>query len=317
MRLREDPVFCWVRLTDDGREAVDEDLKTRVHDGMLIVLGRVEIDNCQLKQPVSIAQRRNARPPKQPRIACGVARPKWEDLENGDTFKAWKAEIDTSSGSFASIPSYTARVRAEKPASQWKLLISGVDVTDPGRPVSRSASSCGRLRTVLFPTRSSGWASRLEDVSRTVVGLSEPEPIRDVDWILPVRARPPSRRNAGARFRPALGGRASPESRGNSRPAGPRGHRGGPRRDRLLQRPVREPRVADRRVHRRPSARALPGRARRERRTVPRTARPARPAASPRALRRGQRKPPDPDLRSGLRTAARDLGSNRCQPLAR
>ena len=131
VRLREDPVFCWVRLTDDGREAVDEDLKTRVHDGMLIVLGRVEIDNCQLKQPVSIAQRRNARPPKQPRIACGVARPKWEDLENGDTFKAWKAEIDTSSGSFASIPSYTARVRAEKPASQWKLLISGVDVTNP------------------------------------------------------------------------------------------------------------------------------------------------------------------------------------------
>jgi hypothetical protein len=60
-----------------------------------------------------------------------VARPKWEDLENGDTFKAWTAEINTSSGSFASIPSYTARVRAKDPVVQWKLLISGVDVTNP------------------------------------------------------------------------------------------------------------------------------------------------------------------------------------------
>lgn len=132
IRLREQPVFCWIRLTDDGREAVDEDLKTRVHDGMLIVLGRVEIDNCQLKQPVSIAQRRNARPSKQPRIACGVATNlEWRHLEKADRFNAWTAEVDTRSGGFASTPSYTARARAEKPASQWTLLISGLDVANP------------------------------------------------------------------------------------------------------------------------------------------------------------------------------------------
>jgi hypothetical protein len=131
VRLREEPVFCWIRLTDDGREAVEADLKTRVHDGMLIVLGRVEIDNCQLKQPVSITQRRNARPPKQPRIACGVARPAWKKLAQGQGFRAWRADVDTRSGSFASIPSYTARVRAEKTEAQWKLLASGVDIVDP------------------------------------------------------------------------------------------------------------------------------------------------------------------------------------------
>ena len=130
VRLREDPVFCWVRLNDNGTAAENEILKQRIHDGMLIVLGEVQVANCQLKQDVSVTQRRNARPPKQPRIACAVAAsPSWKKID-GEGFNAWSAEIDTRSGSFGSIPSYTARVRSDDSVVQGQLLMSAVDVID-------------------------------------------------------------------------------------------------------------------------------------------------------------------------------------------
>jgi hypothetical protein len=130
VRRREEPVFCWVRLNDNGTAAENEILKQRIRDGMLIVLAEAQVANCQLKQDVSATQRRNARPPKQPRIACGVASPpKWDPL-NGEGFNAWKADIDTTSGSFGSIPSYTARVRADDEVWQGKLLMAAVDIVN-------------------------------------------------------------------------------------------------------------------------------------------------------------------------------------------
>lgn len=130
VRLREEPVFCWVRLNDNGTASENEILKQRIHDGMLIVLAKAQVANCQLKQDVSVTQRRNARPPKQPRIACAVAtHPNWDKINGGD-FKAWRAEINTASGSFGSIPSYTARVRSDDPVVQEKLFMSAVDVVD-------------------------------------------------------------------------------------------------------------------------------------------------------------------------------------------
>lgn len=136
VRLREEPVFCWVRLTDDptNRQPVDATLKQKIKQGLFIVLAQVEIFNCQLKQPVSTAQRRNARPAKQPRIACGVeTAPNW-NLTNlpqpggtggnsfGVTFESmmFTATIDTSSGGFQATPFYTARIvgpRVFTPAS--------------------------------------------------------------------------------------------------------------------------------------------------------------------------------------------------------
>ena len=124
VRLREEPVFCWVRLSDDStnRQPVDPNLKALVNNGHFVVLAQVEIFSCQLKQPVSTAQRRNARPPKQPRIACGVeTNPTWRSTDvlagsvgqtQGVVFLPFKftAAIDTSSGGFQATPSYTAQL---------------------------------------------------------------------------------------------------------------------------------------------------------------------------------------------------------------
>ncbi len=81
VRLREAPVFCWVRLreTEDGTfVAVDDRLGKEIEAGQKIVLARAEVMNCQLNKVLSVAQRRSARPPKQPYIACGETRPDWE-----------------------------------------------------------------------------------------------------------------------------------------------------------------------------------------------------------------------------------------------
>jgi hypothetical protein len=77
--LREAPVFCWVQLSDDptNHQPVDPRLKDRINKALFLVLAQVQIFNCQLKQPVSTVPRRNARPPKQPQVACGTVTPTW------------------------------------------------------------------------------------------------------------------------------------------------------------------------------------------------------------------------------------------------
>lgn len=130
IRLREEPVFCWVLLSNDptNHQPVDQRLKDRIQRGLFLVLAQIEIFNCQLKQPVSTVPRRNARPPKQPRIACGLQQnPGWQpkDIGSGGTTGGSTGEavvvvpfgsymytgsVDTSSGAFQAMPSYTARL---------------------------------------------------------------------------------------------------------------------------------------------------------------------------------------------------------------
>lgn len=127
VRLREAPVFCWVQLSDDptNRQPMDPTLAKRIKTGLFIVLGQIEILNCQLKQPVSTSQRRNARPAVQPYIACGeqAGGSGWQlaDPFGGTTppastnpatfgtfmFTLW---VDTSSGGFQGTPDYEARI---------------------------------------------------------------------------------------------------------------------------------------------------------------------------------------------------------------
>ena len=124
IRLREEPVFCWVLLSVDpnNHQPVDQRLKDRIQNGLFLVLAQVEIFNCQLKQPVSIVPRRNARPPKQPHIACGVEQnPGWtvKDIGSPPIKSAvvvpfgtvmYTGSVNTSSGGFQSTPSYTTRL---------------------------------------------------------------------------------------------------------------------------------------------------------------------------------------------------------------
>lgn len=132
VRRREVPVFCWVRLDENG-QPVDPRLKQDVLTGMKLVLARVEVLNCQLNKDISIAQRRNARPPRQPYIVCGEAAPTdWQvfKLEEGQgatttgvtigTFGPFiapfglTAKIDTSSGEFQTAPCYSARMEGPR-----------------------------------------------------------------------------------------------------------------------------------------------------------------------------------------------------------
>ena len=129
--MREEPVLCWVRLQRDDRgnlEVTSATLQKRILDGLAIVLARAEVLNCQLESDISLAQRRNARPSRQPQIACGIESPEWVfpaesdvtfDDEDGEpvTRIAITAEIRTDASGFVAIPCYSARISGDRVVS--------------------------------------------------------------------------------------------------------------------------------------------------------------------------------------------------------
>ncbi|HMI52385.1 MAG TPA: hypothetical protein VK525_12790 [Candidatus Saccharimonadales bacterium] len=151
VRLREEPVFCWVLLSDTktNRQPVDPNLKDLIRKQLYIVLAQIEVFNCQLRQPISMAQRRNARPAKQPRVACGAeVNPVWElhpfstgaqttqpSIAGLSLFPQWaSAMIDTSSGGFQATPIYQARLAGPRVIQlpQGVLLVDAfVDISAP------------------------------------------------------------------------------------------------------------------------------------------------------------------------------------------
>ncbi|MCI0485452.1 MAG: hypothetical protein L0229_02515 [Blastocatellia bacterium] len=113
VRLKEEPVFCWVRLDANGQPS-DPDLKAQVLSGMKILLARAEIFNCQLNKPLSTAQRRNARPGCLPFMACGEAGGNPDDwrvfsYRNG-LVNGLEIDVDTSSAGFRTTPCYSAHI---------------------------------------------------------------------------------------------------------------------------------------------------------------------------------------------------------------
>jgi hypothetical protein len=152
VRLREAPVFCWVRLQRDAQEnlhAKSTKLERDIKNGLKIVLARAEVLNCKLYQDISIAQRRSARPANQPYIACGVAKPTiWKPLKLADPPTSWPtalsisplgltADIDTSSAEFSTEPSYWVQQidgpRVRKGTDYPPIIIDGlISVRDPG-----------------------------------------------------------------------------------------------------------------------------------------------------------------------------------------
>jgi hypothetical protein len=125
VRLREAPVFCWVQLSNDptNPQPVDPRLANQIKTALMIVLAQIQVFNCQLKQPISTIQRRNARPAKQPRIGCGIQPGgNWSQPNsagagtaseaNGITFSGnyYQLSVQTASAGFQSTPFYTARL---------------------------------------------------------------------------------------------------------------------------------------------------------------------------------------------------------------
>lgn len=130
VRLREKPIFCWVRLDSNG-QPIDARLKQDVLSGMKIVLARAEVSNCQLNKDLSVAQRRGARPAKQPYITCDVVDPTdWKIWRIADptifTIQptarlgafilpcGLTADIDTAAAGFLTTPCYSARIEGPR-----------------------------------------------------------------------------------------------------------------------------------------------------------------------------------------------------------
>ena len=168
IRLREQPVFCWVRLNADGQPK-DGALKQDILGGMKIVLAQAEILNCQLNKDVSIAQRLSARPPTQPYICCATAEANWEPMILAD-FDATKVSssaegqeflkvfgnvirffpmiapvglqmtIDTAECGFKTTPCYTARIAGPRVKLLTKEKLDSLK-TDAGATGSPDAAA--------------------------------------------------------------------------------------------------------------------------------------------------------------------------------
>lgn len=138
VRLREEPVFCWVRLDANGQPKELKD-KQAIRSGMRLVLARAEVLNCELFQDLSVAERLNARPATLPYICCGTSEPQWRPqlfapLDPNETFGSEEganlvqtfslglgffpfvlpiglmAKVDTSACGFLNTPCYSARI---------------------------------------------------------------------------------------------------------------------------------------------------------------------------------------------------------------
>jgi hypothetical protein len=140
VRLRERPVFCWVRLirdVNDRLRPLREDQALKIQNGLAIVLARAEVLECELNADLTTAVRRTARPPRQPRLACGTEPAEWvqwpkdgvlesSDSEGGEHRVAYglMAPVDTSTGRLRQTPRYAARVEGTRP------LVADVDAVD-------------------------------------------------------------------------------------------------------------------------------------------------------------------------------------------
>jgi hypothetical protein len=141
VRLREAPVFCWVRLertTEGGLQVKDPTLRKAIETGQKIILGRIEVLNCRLNQPVSTAQRRSARPEQRPYVACGrESQPGWASASltgvaghglSGSSLPllTLSATIDTTEAGFQTVPCYSAQIPGPR---EIVLTVTGGNVT--------------------------------------------------------------------------------------------------------------------------------------------------------------------------------------------
>ncbi|MDX2152667.1 MAG: hypothetical protein SFV54_18140 [Bryobacteraceae bacterium] len=119
VRLREEPVFCWVRLgPGPNRIAENPTLQADLDSGRRVRLARAEVLQCKLEKPLSIAERRNARPPNRPFVACGesptggwaVETPS-QTLGFGYRFAL---TVSTAAAGFRTVPRYLASVYGDR-----------------------------------------------------------------------------------------------------------------------------------------------------------------------------------------------------------
>lgn len=136
-----------VRLRDRAEVYWKAQGEQLVEQGIEIVLAQATVQNCQLSKPLSLEQRRSARPSQQPFIAAGqsdAGNTPWEEWTmpgpNGDQIIGVRAVVDTSAARFGATPEYEAQLRGERllfdstPSNTPIFVIDGMAfLTEPSR----------------------------------------------------------------------------------------------------------------------------------------------------------------------------------------
>jgi hypothetical protein len=128
VRLQEKPVFSWVELAPasgaaPGASALAADRQAKLaavnkdlESGARIRLARAEVLNCKLNQPLSIVQRRNAKPAAQPFISAGSTPATdnvWTAAVAGSGIMI-SLPVDASAAQFRGVPRYFAHVLGDR-----------------------------------------------------------------------------------------------------------------------------------------------------------------------------------------------------------
>jgi hypothetical protein len=144
-RLRDQAALYWKA---QGEQAVAE--------GMEIVLAQASIQNCALAAPLSLDQRRSARPPQQPNVAAGETNSgdtPWEvwTVPNGDGTSqvGLQTFVDTSSARFGSTPLYHARLAGNLSPFEFQESLMVFD----GLTLVTDATAAGFTFRVLLPAQ--------------------------------------------------------------------------------------------------------------------------------------------------------------------
>jgi hypothetical protein len=195
VRLREKPIFCWVRLMkrDGARfEAKDESLGLDVREGRKIVLARAAVARCQLDRDLSTAERRSARPPRQPYVACGEATVRWDPATFEGGLPYIQAHVSTAGAGFGNTPCYEARVKGGRP-KEIELEVGersiSLLVIDLASYVMGAAPDGFQLLVPLFPIGVGDGGSGVEVLRKAVTARSpavlEAGPFSDwsVEWM--------------------------------------------------------------------------------------------------------------------------------------
>ncbi|VTU28780.1 hypothetical protein [Variovorax sp. RA8] len=155
IRLREAPVFCWVRLgAPPDQLPIDKTLSDAVVKGLHLRLARAQVLNCKLDRPLSLAQRRNAKPAEQPYMACDHATQLQWKLPNGPTSLGVglqiTASIDTKAAGFRTPPCYSAQLLGSR---EFNFRVNNRDVKRmlDGFVILLAASKSGFDFSLLVP----------------------------------------------------------------------------------------------------------------------------------------------------------------------
>jgi hypothetical protein len=113
VRLTEEPLLDW---------RLDE-----FHEGRELVLAKAWIRNCQLSRPLSLSERRYARPSQQPYIAAGqtlLGGTNWQPLSIQNQIAGVSTHVDTSAASFRTTPAYVAHIVGDRLLQQTGVLLA-------------------------------------------------------------------------------------------------------------------------------------------------------------------------------------------------